>query len=59
MRQKQIVLKKIFESYNLIMGQKSLISTARSREELQAQLQRLEEKLKEIEVLINREEDLF
>lgn len=59
MRQKQIVLKKIFESYNLIMGQRSLISTARSREELQAQLQRLEEKLKEIEVLINREEDLF
>lgn len=59
MRQKQIVLKKIFESYNLIVGQRSLISTARSREELQAQLQRLEEKLKEIEVLINREEDLF
>lgn len=59
MRSKQAVLKKIFELNNFINGQKALISTARSREELLAQLERLEAKLKEIEVFVNREEDTF
>ena len=59
MRSKQGVLKKIFELNNFINGQKALISTARSREELLAQLERLEAKLKEIEVFVNREEDTF
>ena len=59
MRSKQLVLKKIFELNNFINGQKALISTARSREELLAQLERLEAKLKEIEVFVNREEDTF
>lgn len=59
MRSKQGVLKKIFELNNFINGQRALLSTARSREELLAHLERIEAKLKEIEVLINREEDTF
>lgn len=57
MRSKQAVLKKIFELNNFINGQRALLSTSRSREELQAHLERIEAKLKEIEVLINREEE--
>lgn len=57
MIQKQPVLKKIFELQNLINGQKALISTNRSREELIQQLERIESKLQEIEVLINRENE--
>lgn len=59
MRSKQAVLKKIFELNNFINGQRALISTGRSREELHAHLERIEAKLKEIEVLVNREEDKF
>lgn len=57
MKYKQIILKKIFELGNLINGQKALVSTARSREEIQAQLERVESKLKEIEILINSEHE--
>ncbi len=57
MKYKQLILKKIFELNNLINGQKALVSTARSREEIQAQLERVESKLKEIEVLINSEHE--
>ena len=57
MRQKQLVLKKLYEIQILINGEKALISTARSREELLQQLERIEEKLKETEVLINRENE--
>ena len=59
MRSRQAVLKKIFELSNLINGQRALVSTARSREEALAQLERLQAKLAEIEVLVNREEDKF
>ena len=59
MRSRQAVLKKIFELSNLINGQRALVSTARSREEALAQLERLQAKLTEIEVLVNREEDKF
>lgn len=59
MRSRQVVLKKIFELNNLINGQRALVSTARSREEALAQLERLQAKLTEIEVLVNREEDKF
>ena len=54
MKYKQLILRKIFELNNLINGQKALLSTARSREEIQAQLERVESKLHEIEVLINK-----
>ena len=57
MKYKQIILRKIFELNNLINGQKALVSTARSREEIQAQLERVESKLHEIEVLINSESE--
>lgn len=57
MKYKQLILRKIFELNNLINGQKALISTARSREEIQAQLERVESKLHEIEVLINSESE--
>jgi hypothetical protein len=57
MKYKQLILRKIFELNNLINGQKALLSTARSREELQAQLEKVESKLYEIEVLINSESE--
>ena len=59
MRSKQLVLKKIFELNNFINSQRALISTNRSKEEIFAHIEKLESKLKEIEVLINREEDKF
>lgn len=55
MIQKEIVLKKIQELNNFIIGAKSLLSTARSREEMQNQLERIHSKIQEIEILINRE----
>lgn len=57
MRQKQLVLKKLYETQILINGQRALISTARSKEEVDQQTERIEAKLKEIEVLINRENE--
>ena len=57
MKYKQLILRKIFELNNLINGQKALLSTARYREEIQAQLERVESKLHEIEVLINSESE--
>lgn len=57
MRQKQLVLKKLYEIQILINGEKALISTGRSREELLQQLERIESKLQEAEVLVNRENE--
>lgn len=57
MKYKQLILRKIFELNNLINGQKALVSTARSREEIQTQLEKVESKLHEIEVLINSESE--
>lgn len=59
MRSKDLVLKKIFELNNLINAQRALLSTARSREEIFAHLERIEAKIKEIEVFVNREENTF
>lgn len=59
MRQKQLVLKKLYEIQILINGEKALISTGRTREELLQQLEKMESKLHEIEVLINRENEQF
>lgn len=55
MRQKELVSKKIQELKNFVNGERALISTARSREELLQQLERIEAKIQEIEVLVNRE----
>lgn len=57
MKQKQLVLKKLQEIQILLNGKKALISTARSREELLQQIERIEIKLHETEVLINRENE--
>ena len=57
MRYKQLILRKIFELNNLINGQRALISTARSQEEIHSQLEKVIAKLQEIEVLINSESE--
>jgi hypothetical protein len=57
MKYKQLILRKIFELNNLINSQRSLVSTARSQEELYNQLDRVKSKLEEIEVLINSENE--
>lgn len=55
MRQKELVAKKLQELKNFTIGLQSLLSTARSREELQNQIDRINAKIQEIEVLVNRE----
>ena len=55
MRQRELVLKKLQELKNLLNGNRALVSTARPREEVFQQIERLELKIQEIEVLINRE----
>lgn len=55
MRQKELVSKKLQELKNFIIGAKALLSTARSREEMENQISRIQAKVEEIEVLINRE----
>lgn len=57
MKYKQLILRKIFELNNLINSQRALVSTARSTDEIHLQLERVEAKLKEIEVLINSENE--
>ena len=55
MRQKELVSKKLQELKNFIVGAKALLSTARSREEMENQINRIQAKVEEIEVLVNRE----
>jgi hypothetical protein len=57
MKYKQLILRKIFELNNLINSQRALVSTARSQEEIHAQLDKVKSKLEEIEVLINSESE--
>jgi hypothetical protein len=59
MKYKQLIVRKIGELKNYLVGQKSLISTSRSREEIFAQIEKIEDKIREIEVLINSEQDSF
>lgn len=59
MKYKQLILRKIFELSNFLNAQRALVSTSRSQEEQFAQLEKIESKLKEIEVLINGEQELF
>lgn len=55
MRQKELVARKIDELKNLVNGQKALVSTARPQQELHVHLERIDAKIQEIELLINRE----
>ena len=57
MKYKQLVLKKIFELSNFLNGQKALIATGRSLNEVNQQFERIEAKMKEIEVLINGQQE--
>jgi hypothetical protein len=57
MRYKNLVIKKLSEMVNMIMYQNSQISQLRPPQELKATLERMQEKLREIEHLINTEHD--
>jgi hypothetical protein len=59
MRNKQLILRKFFEIANFINVQKAMLSDNRPREEFSVQIDKIETKLKEIEVLINTEQDSF
>jgi hypothetical protein len=56
MRNKQLILRKFFEIANFINVQKAMLSDNRPREEFSIQINKIENKLKEIEVLINTED---
>lgn len=59
MRNKQLILRKIFEINNFLNGQEALLSTGRSIEEIKIHLERIKVKLHEIEVLVNGEQETF
>ena len=57
MRYKQLVTKKLGELINMIMFQNSQISQLRSPQELKDTLERMQEKINEIQHLINTEHE--
>jgi hypothetical protein len=57
MRYKNLVIKKLSEMINMIMYQNSQISQLRPPQELKETLERMQEKLREIEHLINTENE--
>jgi len=57
MRYKQLVTKKLDEIKNLIIGQESMISQLRPPQELKMQLERIQNKIHEVQVLINTENE--
>ena len=57
MRYKQLITKKLGELVNMIMYQSSQISQLRPPQELKETLERMQEKIREIEHLINTEHD--
>lgn len=57
MRYKNLVIKKLNEMINMIMYQNSQISQLRPPQELKETLDRMQEKIKEIEHLINTEHE--
>lgn len=57
MRYKQLVQKKLNELKNYIHAQDSLISHARSIDEIRSQVEKMLAKLHEVEVLINTENE--
>lgn len=59
MRNKQLILRKLFEVNNFLNGQEALLSTNRSVEEIKAQIEKIKAKLHEIEVLVNGEQETF
>lgn len=59
MKYKQLITKKLTELTNIISGQESMISRLRPPEELKDNLQHLRNKIEEVQVLINTEQDSF
>ncbi|MFN9901123.1 MAG: hypothetical protein ACK55Z_20550 [bacterium] len=59
MRNKQLILRKLFEVNNFLNGQEALLSTNRSVEEIKAQIEKIKAKLHEVEVLVNGEQETF
>ena len=59
MRNKQLILRKLFEVNNFLNAQDALLSTNRSVEEIKAQIERIKAKLHEVEVLVNGEQETF
>lgn len=59
MRNKQLILRKFFEITNFINVQKAMLSDNRPRDEFAAQIEKIENKLKDIEILINTEQESF
>ncbi len=57
MKYKQLILRKLFEINNFLNGQEALLSTGRSIDELRAHVEKMRDKLQEIEVLINSESE--
>lgn len=57
MRYKQLVTKKLGELVNMIMYQNSQISQLRPPQELKETLEKMQEKINEIQHLINTEHD--
>lgn len=57
MRYKQLVTKKLGELVNMIMYQSSQISQLRPPQELKETLERMQEKINEIQHLINTEHE--
>lgn len=59
MRYKQLILKKIFELTNLLNVQRAMLSDNRPREEFLTQIEKQVQKVQEMEVLINTEQESF
>ena len=57
MRYKNLVIKKLSEMVNMIMYQNSQISQLRPPQELKETLERMQEKIKEVQHLIDTEHD--
>jgi len=57
MRYKQLVIKKLDEVNNIIMGHDSLISRLRPPVELKENLTKLRDKLTEIQIMVNIENE--
>jgi hypothetical protein len=49
----------MFEINNFLNAQDALISTGRSAEEIKHQIERVRDKIREIEVLLNSEQESF
>lgn len=59
MKYKQLILRKMFELNNFLNAQEALLSSGRSLEEVKIQIQKIRDKMHEIEVLINGEQESF